>query len=346
MENFNYDNQNIFDTFCADDNILKFFNSFYILLQDSKSDRKICDFSGFLKCLQYLDQNNIFVSDRENIKKVKSILLKIFDILGSKYFSNNILNENFEKNFEIELFNINALLIKILVPNCCQNLSLEPLCHYLIDYFTRYSSVVGYYIEDDELNKDNLQHVFKFFFDVLRSLDCNSFSYFISNDILIQLLNSFPFCNKYTTNVFINHIIPNIFEISDSSRIKTVLEFIWNKINNFHKLESYHFSLLCCFFEFMFKNQHELEDFSIFEDKLWKIIQNGLKSENSFNRKQVLYVFKIILFWLKSKQNTTIVHSKGTLFTFYQFADLIIWNDLVTLFEALEEKQVSIILLS
>lgn len=343
----------IFGVFCNYQNLLEYFNKFNDLLQqESNCDLESLGISKFLNYLKYLSNNTFFELSIENkkISEVNLMLIKIYESICLKYFSkNNVTNGIFKKPpVQIALlFDTVAMLHKIILTKCNQNIPYEPFFECITDYFNEYSHHTSENFSDEVLDGEHLKQVLKFTVDILRSLGCNSAPNQISYEVLNQFLNSFPFSIKYASNVFINHIAPNLFTICDCTRKKILLEFMWEKVCNSREISTkcaqpYHYMLLCCFVDSISREQIAVENFSIFNDDVWKLIQSGLISENAFHRKQTIYAFKILLFWMKTSfgaLNVPPTHEMS-LFSLCNISDFTIWNDLALLFETLEEKQV------
>lgn len=331
---------------------LGYFTEFHDLLKDLNYDLDCRDVSKFFQSLQFTVKNNFFdiYADEINRDKFYTVLLQIFDALCLKYFSNSHnCDVKLEKTSIItHLFDSVTLLIKILIPKFNDTISLKFLFNYIAVCFNTYSYAYKNTIDEDDFVKEHLGCILKFFVNILKSLGPDGISIHISDDLLIPILQSFPFSYKYALNLYVNQIVPSLFSGCDYNLKKQILELMWQKIVADYKeddcsiTESTSNLLLCCFSDFFFQESYELKNFTLCDD-IWKLIQNNLTLESSYKRKQALYVFKMILFWIKSNNYVTSVLlscENVPIFAISAIKDLVIWNDIVIIFETLEEKQV------
>lgn len=332
---------------------LGYFSEFHHLLQDLKYDLEFRDVSKFFQCLQFTLKNNFFdiYADEINREKFYCVLLEIFDVLCLKYFDNTRnCDVKLEKTSNVtHLFDSVTLLIKILIPKFSNKISLKSLFNYIAVFIHTYSYDYQNTADDDDFVKEQFGCLLKFFVNILKSLGPDGISIHISDDVLTPIVQSFPFSYKYALNLYVNQIVPSLFSGCDYNLKKQILELMWQKIIDDYKedycsnTESTSNLLLCCFSDYMFQESYELKNFSLCDD-IWKLIQNNLTFESSYKRKQALYVFKMILFWIKSNNYVTSVSlscENVPIFAISAIKDLLIWNDIVILFETLEEKQVN-----
>lgn len=331
---------------------LEYFSEFQHLLQDLNYDLEFRDVSKFFQCLQFTVRNNFFDISVEEVNREKfyCILLQIFDTICLKYFDNTRnCDAKLEKTSSItHLFDSVALLIKILIQKFSDKISLKCLFDYIAVCLQTYSHDYKNTSDEDDFGKEQLGCLLKFFVNILQSLGPNGMSIHISDDVLTPILQSFPFSYKLAVNLYVNQIVPSLFSGCDYNLKKQILELMWQKIIADYKedycsiTDSTSNLLLCCFSDYMFQESYELKNFNLCDD-IWKIIQNNLTFESSYKRKQALYVFKMILFWIKSNNCVNFVPlpcENVPIFAISAIKDLLIWNDLVILFETLEEKQV------
>lgn len=345
MENF----RDSFGMFWNYQNILEYFNEFYHSLGNVDWYVSFPDSTKFLKCLNFLTEHHFLQNDIEskNDNELGQLLLKILNAFCSDDFFANQQCENIE-NAPAERFMYECCisLIHILTPKFKKEISVKNLLFCIKNSFNEFSQHQEKF-SNNETEEQFLMCLLKLLVIILKFLGPTCTSNEFTDEFLITVIREFPFSDKYALNIFSNQIIPSLE--SNYNLKKQILELIWRKItDNFEEScytheESYYMPLLCCFCDNIFKEKCDVKNFGIYDDTIWKIVQNTLINQNSFIRRQAIYVFKTILFWLKSKNclsPTPSSEKKVPLFAFTEIKDMLIWNDLVTLFETLEEKQV------
>ncbi|XP_053399349.1 probable methyltransferase TARBP1 [Mercenaria mercenaria] len=127
------------------------------------------------------------------------------------------------------------------------------------------------------------------------------------------------------------------------------LDFIWKYIQNFSQLNDRRkqFLLLCGFANYFFPVNGEVKCVDIKQkEEFWEILQSGLYSKDSVNRKRSLYLLKRIVDICES--TLTDVNTEAAQPIFWWSRDRSpelskTWQDFMLLAEVLEEKQVHVI---
>lgn len=332
--------------------ILEYFSEFHDLLQNTDREPDFKEFSKYLQFIVKYDFFSLYV-DKINDTKFYMILHQIFDSLCLKYFNNTHYCDSdikFDKTSNvILLFDSVPLMIKILILKFNDKISLKSLFHFIATSFRECNNNFKITSCEYDLEKQHVQHFVKFFADILLSLNPAGMTIHVSPEVLTPIMQYFPLYSKFALQIYVNQVVPTLFSGCSCDLKKLILESIWQKIVTCYEEDFYLFTelslnlLLCCFSDYMFQECYELKNFNLHNDTIWRIIQSNLSLDSSYNRKQALYVFKLILFWIKSNNYVSPVSvsiKNVPIFAVTKIEDLLIWNDIIIIFESLEEKQV------
>lgn len=354
-----------FASFCDQNKILKYFEEFRDFLESTENVIELSKINTFSRTIRVLGKSDLFdileptnkerSDDKEQgfAKYFNDILLQILEIFCVKHSKIILQVQDDLQNYTERAITLDtiAYLIKKFIDKTTIICYLEILLENICEFLTKVKQKLAIYtvISQSEL-APIFYAVLKFVAKVFQCIPNGNTDYF-SENIIIILINGLPFTDSTTVKLFVNYILPAVLKFSKKSCKVQVFKCIWleiclqfncnNEQTEGEPFDAYScvYTLLCCLFECMYRTR-ELSILIHDEVVFWQIIMSGLTSNFPFTRKKSLNVFKMFLGWITSDEALTdeTVLSRSKLSEFKK--DIKIWNDVITLFESLEEKQV------
>lgn len=356
-----------FASFCDQAKILKYFKEFRDFLESSENVLELSKMNTFSSTLRVLGRSELFdvlePTNKENsdgkiqsfAKDFKDILLHILEIFCVKHskiilqVQDNLQNYT-EKAITLDTF---AYLIKKFIVNDTKFFGhIESLIENISDFLIKVTQKMANYTVISESELAPLFYaVLKFVAKVFQCVPNDNADYF-SDPVIINLITNIPLTDSTTVKLFVNYILPAIITFSKESFKALIFKCIWQDICLQFQLiteqiegeafDAYScvYTLLCCLSECIYHTR-EIGILIHNEMVFWQIIMSGLTSNFPFTRKKSLNVFKMFLARIVTHDETLNGEIVLSPYTFSGFKkDMKIWNDVITLFESLEEKQV------
>ncbi|CAL1289518.1 unnamed protein product [Larinioides sclopetarius] len=354
--------------FCNEDKLLKYLIEFRNILQNTDHVIEFQKTENFLSCVIVLEKSCFFNSLDKNLQcisvlpddffeNLNDVILSILEIFCFKY--QKILlerqhNQDISRDV-ITSFDTIAYLVQLLISKIGNkgyiSALLENMCCYFVESTKSMSHIYASSVES--ASNSLYYNTLKLLTKIIKSIPDNCYFKYISDTDILQLVNSLPFPDITTVKLFINHILPALFQFSSPSLKEEILKSMWNMVYAEFKKEdfkessessSYIYTMVYCVSAYIYNsNAIETVNFYVHTDIIfWQLILSGLTSSLPFVRKKSLNIFKMFLIWIKQCKKRVKVSNDVSLLPMDVEA-IKIWNDVVTIFESLEEKQIHVI---
>ncbi|GFT74929.1 probable methyltransferase TARBP1 [Nephila pilipes] len=339
--------------------ILKFFADFRDNLLETHQVIESQSMKNIINYLTILEKSNLLESNvfDNYIEEWNNLALTILEffclkyekiILSTKYDSNTIADA------AISLDAI-AYLLKMFISEVKGKNYIEVLIENLYFYFQELRGNVKQsftnLIESD--SKPLCYYSLKFLNKILKTIPCDNYCDYISDADILQLIEVLPFSDSYTVKLFINYILPVLFQFSSPVLKEELLKAMWSMIcfeynktdsSQVKEIYSFVYTMSYCICDYIYNQTYGINIYLHNEILFWKIILSGLTSSFQFTRKKALNVFKMFLLWInRQKYDAKDTKSDTFFLTISYEKDIKIWNDVITIFECLEEKQIHVI---
>ncbi|XP_042910684.1 probable methyltransferase TARBP1 [Parasteatoda tepidariorum] len=309
---------------------------------------------SFEKCEEENLLGNKFYKLEEHLSSdCKTILLSITHVLFTKHVK-YILSERVENDDECS--NISLLLD---TATCLSKLFeteeelVKETFNYISEFFAHYKLQENTHLQSYESSLNNKIYLILKFFS--RFLECfPTIQDHETAELIISIVGNLSFSDLSTIKYFANFILPVVLKLSNVSITESIFKVMWDCVQfqyeQSNDARSHNYAIYILVYsitKYISNCPKDLQLFFVQNVLFWDVIQSGLASDAFYIRKITVNIFKTILCWLSNTESISVtVNAKNTTSTLVSTAfpdGLRIWDDIVNIFETLEEKQIHII---